>query len=905
MVTGLDASAIPSREGRATVSVRERTAQIVRGAMEAILLGTLVVSPWLFGAVEPPAEASVYALVAVLLILWGALAVLEGAFRWQNCGLFMCLCGLFLLGILQQQPLSREWLRRLSPATADYFERLLPAQQESIDDVGGDDAAPTVGSSLSFYPSATQRQTLRLLVIILVFALVRGNLVGVPQLQRLSVAVVMNGALLSTFAIAQALSSSSRHLLFWTWSLPGASVFGPFICHNHFPFYVNIAFGLGVGLLMCLGAAKGESSEARERGGLQRLLGFVQHPAAPWLVLALGLCLVGTVFSLSRGGCLALLAAVTIVCGARWVNAASNKYQMGALAAAIVFAIIVAFGFGYDAISARMATMLGGEALDDPRVPMWLRGLAVARAFPTFGTGLGTFQYVEGLHRTEGSEAHIYYDAAHNDYLEALVEGGVPGLFLALLAVFFVGRYAVHAVQRYRSRVDEGLVWGLLLGLGTMLIHSFVDFGLHVPAITLLATVLIAHLSALGTETGMSVVDSEPLARTTTRHAAGLVPYVAALTLAALGLVLCGNAWTMYVIHRLSEGARTLEDRTDLASLLQQVIYLDRAVLLRPDSNPLQVRRARAHAAIYQHTMLEVEQMDQLCGRANITLTCATAPGSAGLIAAIAGEMLRHTAFVHEDKEVGRDHLAIALRAYQRARNSCPLVEEPNRALALFGDSLKSGDSRAAYLARAKFLSPGIPLVWFEAGLQELDEHHPDQALVSWRRCLELDRSKNKFITRILDKAKNAFAPQAIARELVPDDPEQLLRAVQRLYPADPDDPAEQSARQTLLTRAVQELDKLQEPVPIAILALKSSAYRYLGRYDEAAEVSRRAVERDPSQVEFRLQLAQYLFERGRLQEARRELLAIESAGTRVGAPYYEAQTLLKEVRKQLAEGSK
>ena len=48
------------------------------------------------------------------------------------------------------------------------------------------------------------------------------------------------------------------------------------------------------------------------------------------------------------------------------------------------------------------------------------------------GTGSGTFVWVEPTVRT-GGNAEVYYENAHNEYLEALVEGGVIRLGLTLL----------------------------------------------------------------------------------------------------------------------------------------------------------------------------------------------------------------------------------------------------------------------------------------------------------------------------------------------------------------------------------------------------------------------------------------------------------------------------------------
>src|SRR5205807_1640828 len=106
------------------------------------------------------------------------------------------------------------------------------------------------GTTLSLYPGVTRLELVRLLAVFLLFAVVRNNVASVASLRRLSVAALVNGALLTLFGIAQ-FFTSHPHTLYWSYPVPHA-VFGPFICRNHFAFYTNLCFGLGIGLLLAL-----------------------------------------------------------------------------------------------------------------------------------------------------------------------------------------------------------------------------------------------------------------------------------------------------------------------------------------------------------------------------------------------------------------------------------------------------------------------------------------------------------------------------------------------------------------------------------------------------------------------------------------------------------------------------
>ncbi len=72
-----------------------------------------------------------------------------------------------------------------------------------------------------------------------------------------------------------------------------------------------------------------------------------------------------------------------------------------------------------------------------------------------------------------------WYREAHNDYVQLLVETGLPGLTLALLAAFAALRAA---------RQDPWLL-GALAGV---LLHEAVDFDLQIPAISVLFVTLAA-----------------------------------------------------------------------------------------------------------------------------------------------------------------------------------------------------------------------------------------------------------------------------------------------------------------------------------------------------------------------------------------------------------------------------
>src|SRR5262249_4449790 len=152
---------------------------------------------------------------------------------------------------------------------------------------------------------------------------------------------------------------------------------------------------------------------------------------------------------------------------------------------------------GSDQVRARLQSLLDGQALQGSRLELWWRTRAFVTDFPVWGTGNGTFPYVEPLSRSAPA-GRLVQDHAHNEYLEALVEGGGVRLALSVLTIGLVFRSGWAAVRRHDGQPTGGLASGALFGFTTVVIHSLGDFGLHIPAVAFLATVLCAPLCALG-----------------------------------------------------------------------------------------------------------------------------------------------------------------------------------------------------------------------------------------------------------------------------------------------------------------------------------------------------------------------------------------------------------------------
>lgn len=832
---------------------------LLKRLMEGVVLLLVVLAPWAFGAVEPLFEFCLLAGVGVLLVLWAACTLLEWRVRWQRCPVALCLAGLFMVGCLQLTPLPDSWLRTLSPETARLYGALLPRTAEVLPDGEAVTATPGRGRTLSLYPSASRVELLRLLAVLCLFAAVRNNVASAAALRRLAVVATVNGASLALFALVQHFASP-RALIYWTFPAP-TDVFGPFICRNHFPFYLNICIGLACGLLL----STLQPEPVRRGRRSESWLEILQKPLALWLVGALALMVSSVLLSRSRGGVVALLGAAAVTAGVR-VRHSGRLLRSEGVILLLALGLGAAAWFSFDAVDARLASLWQGGALQETRAPLWSMLAPLLREFPTLGTGLGTFTSVESLHRTSAEDAGFLYEHAHNEYLETWIEAGLPGLLLALLTVFLVLRLAWRAYRRTAATPTGGLVLGAVFGFLTVVIHSVGDFGLHIPAIALLAAVVAAHLCNLGSRADGGDPPAYEL------RLGGIAPVAAAGLLLVLALTLGLEGWRANRVHRLRIAAYAALATDHPDRLAEALNRFAAAAQLAPDYARLQVETGQAYLDYAEDQTTRTELTEQVNVAALLLNPGSPSAPAAPLLEAAVSQALNtllwESTLTAEEEHLTAKFITPGLRHFVRARDLCPVFGAPHVRLAAERSLLRAGDPASAYLERARLLVPADPELWYLSGLEELVQGNRALACQNWRRSLELSP---RFFDEILPRAAKLLGPEQAATQVIPDDPSLLLRAAEQLYPK----PDQAAQRRPLLERALQLLtDRASQPTA-AELHTVALLHHQLGANAAAIQALRDALRLEPNRTDWRQELAVLLYREGRLKEAREEIQAI------------------------------
>ena len=140
------------------------------------------------------------------------------------------------------------------------------------------------------------------------------------------------------------------------------------------------------------------------------------------------------------------------------------------------------------------------------RIDLWQAAIQQWKVQPWVGTGSGTYLYYGRLFRTERMQMDPV--DAHNDYFHLLAEYGAVG---GLLFLFFLGTHLHNGWKNFRrlgpKRVAAthsllsnrlALNIGALASIAAYIVHSFVDFNLHIPANVLLLAFVFGILANPG-----------------------------------------------------------------------------------------------------------------------------------------------------------------------------------------------------------------------------------------------------------------------------------------------------------------------------------------------------------------------------------------------------------------------
>jgi O-antigen ligase len=196
------------------------------------------------------------------------------------------------------------------------------------------------------------------------------------------------------------------------------------------------------------------------------------------------------ILSLSRGGwvsCLLALAFMSIALLSSW-QFRRKRLLIGSIGGFIILAVII---LASTPVVERIMTVteMEEEASFSSRLVAWGGVIDMIGDYPLLGSGPGTFATVFTQYQPAGIAS--YYNYAHNDYLHFISE---TGLLLIILMIWMIVALYRKGFEKLGnpSRLVRGSTLGATTGITAILIHSIVDFNLHIPANAILFAVLVA-----------------------------------------------------------------------------------------------------------------------------------------------------------------------------------------------------------------------------------------------------------------------------------------------------------------------------------------------------------------------------------------------------------------------------
>lgn len=265
------------------------------------------------------------------------------------------------------------------------------------------------------------------------------------------------GFVVSVFGILQYFTFNGK--LYWFRELRyGGIPFGPYVNRNHFAGLIELIVPSGLAVLLMRAIPREKLA----------------------LIAVLTLLPVGALFlAASRGGLIAFFLEFVLV-GILTFRRRPDRNEIIAGAGVLVVAAALVAWLGVGPVLDRFEQYRVLEVTEARRAEVMRDSFRIFLDHPLLGTGLGTLQEV--FPRYETLYDGLVVNHSHNDYVEGLAEtGAIGGLFgILFLAALFWGAWQQLIVSK--SAMDSALHIGALAACCGLLVHSFVDFNLHIPS---------------------------------------------------------------------------------------------------------------------------------------------------------------------------------------------------------------------------------------------------------------------------------------------------------------------------------------------------------------------------------------------------------------------------------------
>lgn len=418
-------------------------------------------------------EVAAFTMLAVWLVLWARDKVVVEVPLRKSWPVFALLGAWVLLLILQIIPMPVSMVGALSPESARIhgLTSVLGVTKDSI--------------TLSIEPHATQVALMKTLAYIAIFFLFLALVNNRERVQNAARVMVYAAVLHAIYGVLMHLSGVKGVYLGEEF-VHGGSASGFYPNRNHFAGMLEMMLAIGIGLLIAGLADRKATSWKKVAANL------IEWILSPKMLLRLSLCIlvIALTTTHSRMGNTAFFASLLI---AGLIGIALSKHATRNVVVLLVSLVvldlaIVGSWFGVEKLVKRLeeTTVQHVQEREEPAA----YALGIIENYPVLGSGAGSFYVTFPMYRPE--TIPLFYDYAHNDYAQIASETGVVGFGLLGLVVAITLGVALRAQAVRRDPLMRGMSFASIMGITAILIHSWVDFNLHIPANAVFFMVLLA-----------------------------------------------------------------------------------------------------------------------------------------------------------------------------------------------------------------------------------------------------------------------------------------------------------------------------------------------------------------------------------------------------------------------------
>ena len=281
--------------------------------------------------------------------------------------------------------------------------------------------------------------------------------------------VMSLGFLVAVFGILQHLTFNGK--LYWFREMRyGGVPFGPYVNRNHFAGFAELVIPIAL---------------------VPLVLGKVRRERLFAVAILTLLPIVAIFLSASRGGILSFTAELGVLALLMILRRTGGRHVLAG-GIVLLLAFLLVSWLGVRQILERFSAMQSLEITLGKRASMRQDTWHIFREHPWTGTGLGTLRIVFPAYETLYDGKIVNH--AHNDYLEILADTGLAG---AACCAWFLG-VLFFASLKQLLMTDNSFAAALhlsgIVACCGFLVHSLVDFNLHIPGNALLFF-LVALLS--------------------------------------------------------------------------------------------------------------------------------------------------------------------------------------------------------------------------------------------------------------------------------------------------------------------------------------------------------------------------------------------------------------------------